>query len=324
MGRLIIITFILSSALGAPKRSDIKQKIASQKKIVGRLVNELHTLEKNLGKKNDKYIQVIGQREAIEHSIFNLKESLSKQEEKRKAQIADLKSTLGKIIISQMEEGVGDIVARKILRKKLEIKIINLNNELGEIEEVQTKISSLSKRLGEYVELENQLASLIEEMEKAKSSKTHIYAEQKESYYQLSQEAKKEVKRNYARIGLFAPPLKFHEKINYKNKGITYIYRDEQPVYATRKGQVVHYGPLSTFGHVLMIDHGSDIRSVFLGQFKTSLKKGSRVQEGEIIGRTISNMDKNKFYFEVRKKDKVQNTIYLLAKKDELQQRGNL
>ncbi len=85
---------------------------------------------------------------------------------------------------------------------------------------------------------------------------------------------------------------------------------------ASRAGKVIHSGALSTYGNVLMIDHGKDTISVCLGDFKARVPKGKRVKSGDVIGYTLKPTRKDsKLYFEVRVKDKAQATIHLLDEK---------
>ena len=94
----------------------------------------------------------------------------------------------------------------------------------------------------------------------------------------------------------------------YKN-----IFRKSQPVYTTKPGKVIYSGTLSTFGNVVVIDHGKEMRSVILGDFKVDVKKGAKVQIGQVLGYArLRSGEEGKVYFEVRKKNKVYKTINLI------------
>ena len=116
------------------------------------------------------------------------------------------------------------------------------------------------------------------------------------------------------RLGVFSPPLESHASMDFRKKGVTFLFGKKQPVRAARAGKVIHKGELSTFGNVVMIDHGKETISVCLGDFNPKLAKGSFVKEGDILGYTMIKKrgSPGKLYFEVRQKDKAQATIHLL------------
>ncbi len=320
---------ILSSV--RPVRKNIislNSEIRMKRKIISELTKELNSFEKNLGKKNRKYIRVVEKRKNLEERSFLLKKSITSQAADTKNEIHEIKSLLGKMVISKMEkeDEPSDLLARKILKEGFKKKLIELQGSFEQIQALQNEVDSLTTRLKEYSQLELQLASLINLMEKKKNSKVHAYLKQREAYGRLSQKVDSQKKKKSLKninssklqreLGVFSSPLKKHEKLEYGKKGVTYVYRKRQPVLATRKGKVIHSGTLSTFGHVVMIDHGQETRSILLGPFETKVKKGMLVREGDVLGYTIGQPHgSGKFYFEVRKKNKVQNTIYLLNTK---------
>ena len=78
-------------------------------------------------------------------------------------------------------------------------------------------------------------------------------------------------------------------------------------------GKVVFAGDLASYGQVLLIDHGSDLRTVLLGKMDIKVKKNDTVKDGDILAYTQNDTktDQN-LYFEVRKKNTAQNTILWL------------
>ena len=114
----------------------------------------------------------------------------------------------------------------------------------------------------------------------------------------------------------FKSPLESFLKIEYNQKGVTFKYKGKLPLKAAASGKIVYKGVLSNFGNVLMIDHGKQTRTIILGKFSSNSKKGSVVKKGQILGYTRgSRLKEEKLYFEVRKKNKVQNTFQLIERK---------
>src|SRR5690606_22476463 len=77
------------------------------------------------------------------------------------------------------------------------------------------------------------------------------------------------------------------------------------------EGTVVYVGGLSTYGNVVMIDHGNDTRTVVLGPFTPATEKGRKVRAGDKIGSMASA---GRLYFEVRKQNVAQDTLPLVDK----------
>ena len=325
---ILFFFFFSSLVLALPSKNlpppSLAGEIKAKKQTITRLSGEIGSLEKNLGSKNRKYKRVLGKKREIEEQIFLLNQSLGVREKKAERELTQSKKLLGKILLSEIDKSeAAELLAAKIMRQNLKKKMLALEKGLEQIKSLKSEMKYLSGRWSEYTELEDQLSSLIELMQRQKSSKTHVYLEEKRAYHGLKQRIKKrnrttprmaaKKKKWQKTLGLFVPPLENHKKLEHGKKGVTYIYSKRQPVRATRKGKIVYSDTLSTFGHVVMIDHGLETRSILLGPFETQVKKGALVAEGEILGYTVEYPDSSgKFYFEVRKKNKAQNTIHLL------------
>jgi septal ring factor EnvC (AmiA/AmiB activator) len=110
-------------------------------------------------------------------------------------------------------------------------------------------------------------------------------------------------------------PLRNYLSYKGSSKGMTFKYKKVAPVHATERGKIVYSGELSSYGKVIMIDHGHDIRSVILGDLNIKATKGSVVKKGDILGYVNSDAGITKtLYYEVRKKNIAQNTVQLLKK----------
>ncbi len=60
------------------------------------------------------------------------------------------------------------------------------------------------------------------------------------------------------------------------------------PVYATAPGKVIETGWLSVFGRYVKIDHGYGFRTLYGHMSKILVKRGQRVERGEVVGRVGS------------------------------------
>ena len=76
---------------------------------------------------------------------------------------------------------------------------------------------------------------------------------------------------------------------------------------------MVFAGDLASYGQVVLIDHGKDLRTVLLGKMNIKVKKNDTVSHGDVLAYTINDSkDPQNLYFEVRKKNTAQNTILWL------------
>lgn len=70
------------------------------------------------------------------------------------------------------------------------------------------------------------------------------------------------------------------------HKGTDFAAPTGTPIYAAGNGVIVHYGPYSTYGNYVKIQHANGYVTAYghLSRFSKGLRKGSRVRQGEIIG----------------------------------------
>jgi septal ring factor EnvC (AmiA/AmiB activator) len=94
-------------------------------------------------------------------------------------------------------------------------------------------------------------------------------------------------------------------------KGVEISAGKNQDVRAVSSGQVAYVGELSSYGQVMIIDHGDHYYSLFshLGDF--GKKVHDRVAAGESIGK--SDNSGNPLYFEIRSRNVAVNPLQWLT-----------
>ncbi len=282
---------------------------ASTREEIKKLHKDISTLESRLGRVGKYYTSTLEMREATQYKSERLKEDLTEEleslnERKKKIQ----KAFMGLLINSLDKDKMpGNLAANDIMIKSLKKQKQDTEKHLKEIKALEKLLDETTARYREYLQTEKDLSSLLSELENQKS-------------FLLK---KQHLKRNLAFLlnRPFVLPLKNYSSIDYDKKGITLKFNEKLPLYSTGKGKVAYIGSLSTYGNVLMIDHGQDTRSILLGSFKSEVKKGQILKKYEPIGISDHRRSDRKIYFEVRKKNKVQNTI-LLIETDVLAQKG--
>lgn len=100
------------------------------------------------------------------------------------------------------------------------------------------------------------------------------------------------------------------------NSGIDIRAAAGTPVKAAAPGEVLYQGWLRGLGQVVIIDHGGELTTVYAHLSATSVREGSDVKTGTVIGRTGNTGTDAEFglHFEVRKNGAAQNPMNYLRR----------
>lgn len=333
--KLICLTILLfSCAKGfAAKKvsvSDLRKNLRSQERILKKLNSRIISLEKNLSFKNKDYIEVLESKRRIENQIYKNAEKIEKYIEIVREEKAKVKNLLGSVVANSLndEETSADLLTKKMMAKVLSKKILKLKSIEQVLELKQIRYKEIRDNFNELEENERELLSLMSDLENQKKeyAAQYVSVEQKKSNLKVEisslkskiqyRKNKKKVSKKPLLVGYkFSSPIESYVGVEYGKKGINFKFRDRQPIKNTIKGKVSFIGSLSNYGNVIMIEHGNQTRSIYLGQLKSKVKKGQSVSAGEILGYTLVNNKSRelaKLYFEVRKKNIAQNTSLLM------------
>lgn len=330
MRKIFLIFLILISApsSAAFKASALKLNYNKHKTELSNITKQIFALEKSLSRGNKRYLRTLKKRKKTEQFIFTLENNL--KNEKRLVQKREISTSrkLKQVLVQALNK---EMTPAQILGHRYVSKL--LKKELQELNKIKTNNLLLDKKLiktkFEYRELrtiESDLLSLMQEMEDTKKQNSVRYVKLNKKSNELKIKLKlKKHKRSSKKLKKvakalmkerFSRPLKEVIDIEYGKKGVTFKFNSKQNVLNSRAGKVIHTGSLSTYGNVVMVDHGNNIKSIFLGQFLPIVKKGQSLTRGAVIGNTFDiKKNEGKLYFEVRKKNKPQNTALLLHKK---------
>jgi murein DD-endopeptidase MepM/ murein hydrolase activator NlpD len=203
--------------------------------------------------------------------------------------------------------------------KNKELELISFENKVAEFD---TKLASLRND-------EEELVVVIKELENRKKIAMELYllkVQTKKNMESKVQERKlqkkiAEVKKSFSQEPViekkpdrfFKRPVDDFSTYTASAKGVTFKYQSIQPIKAVGDGKVVFAGDLASYGQVVLIDHGQDLRTVLLGKMDIKVKKNDTVRDGEVLAYTQnSSKEDQSLYFEVRKKNTAQNTILWL------------
>ena len=100
------------------------------------------------------------------------------------------------------------------------------------------------------------------------------------------------------------------------NSGIDIKASSGTPVKAAGPGEVLYQGWLRGFGQVVIIDHGGDLSTVYAHLGGASVREGSVVKTGTVIGKVGNTGTDSEYglHFEVRKGGAAQNPMNWLRK----------
>lgn len=308
--------------------SHIRKSLSSEKQKLSRISKEIAKVEGELEKLNKKIIRLGSSKNSLEKSLYELKKELLTSMTNLNHGKLEVKGLLTSIAVNTMgnDEGPAQIMAQKILVKELKGRLAKYNRQILETKKQQKRLNELEQDYKIYETKERMLLETIANLEESKRAQAEEYIQTKNNYQKVLKKWEGlKVKRTKNKkgeslrqeLGVFLPPLEHHTSIDFKKKGVTFLFKGRQPVLSPRPGKVIHRGQLSTYGNVVMIDHGQETISVCLGDFDPKIVKGATVKKGQVLGYTLDKKrgTPSKLYFEVRKKDKAQATIHLLDDK---------
>lgn len=255
-------------------------------------------------------------------------------------------------------EKSSDLLSKKLLVEMLQKRLVDLSDLIRNNNNMKSELEKMDAEYQQSLSTEKELIQIVQEMEAKKQELLEverIEADKKVSLEKQYNEARnrvsieknaenrKKLKEKLQNVqlteeikvadtiqkstaneavvvgNLYQTPLKSFQDFSYQKKGITYKFSGKNEIRAPRSGNVIYTGVLSTFGNILMIDHGDNTRSVLLGHFDYYVKNGDKLDLGSLIGHTKAtnvNPDSDgKLYYEIRKNNLAQNTYQLIDKK---------
>lgn len=340
-GKIKFLIFFLSfNCMGAiapatPQLTQTKKDLLQVEVELKEIAGSIQTLESTLGKKNNQYLEYGKQKEINQKAMEEIRTQLKKSEENLNYRKVRAASELRGLIMGQLDEGVSsaNLLSKKILIKELSSEMKQIQSELTYNQKLQENLAIEEEKILKYENTQAQLLSVMEEMEARKLALAGEYSQKQASKKQINEKYFKIIStepkvinptktapsmaNSENNLGInFFPPISNPRSVDYQDKGVNFFFsKPRSQVLATQKGKIIYSGALSTFGNVIMIDHGDETRSILLGEFKPLVSKGEAVVVGQIIGESDVEIGKDsKVYFEVRKKNIIQKTVSLIDK----------
>jgi len=323
---ILILFFMFTTTQAAPKK--ISDQLSTQRAKVFQMGAQLNSLEKEIESKTNLYSSSLNQIKQFEEDIKSywkkleeLKIQLGQTEQEK---IAVLKSYLIQSDDEAMEEW-----QKKVHLELLKTSAAKYQSKQNEILSFENKVIDFENRLTLLKKNEEELALVIQDLESRKKLAMQNYLTNVKNKASIEKKIlHKQVSRKVERINsqfysspkilnkpekIFPHPLADFVTFTPSAKGVTFKYKAIQPVKAVGSGKIVFAGDLASYGQVLMVDHGNDLRTVLLGKLDLKVKKNQTVNEGDVLAYTLADQNQaENLYFEIRKKNTAQNTILWL------------
>ncbi|WP_127714824.1 murein hydrolase activator EnvC [Halobacteriovorax sp. HLS] len=312
--------------------SDVRNEIRLSSRNLSRINSNIILLEKKLSKKNKNYIEVLDNKRKIESNIYTSSEKIEKYLSLIDEEKVRTKKVLGSVVANSMSntETSSEILSKKIFTDVLKKRLIKLQSLENIVKIKKDKLAQMQKRFAAFEQKEGEILTFISELEERKKEYAAQYVSIEKNKLELAtklssiksqisqKKMAKSAKSEKPSLNIqFSAPIESYSGLDYQKKGITFKFKDSQVVKSTLAGVVNHVGTLANYGNVVMVDHGDGVRSIYLGDLSSKLKQGQKIKADQVIGQTRVRRSTGlgQIYFEVRKKNKAQNTFLLMDKK---------
>lgn len=315
MGKSLALFFIFLFCMQNPEASlrSHQELYKSKSQEMKKLEKNLSHLENKLGSKNQRYIKLEKRKRWIELESSELQDVLTSLQKNLEEKYSRNQKVLEGLILSSIENSeVEDMLSHEIFQTQLLGNMKALEVDLARASKIQKRISVLRNRLFEYSDLQQEIVSILNNLEKEKEEVNHQYLTVEKEEKSLLKKIKEYMLKESE--SLFSLPLKIAAQVKKGFDGLLYKAQKGEPVLASASGVIAYSGLLSTYGNVLIIDHGKELHSVLVGDFEAIVKKGQKVQKGELVAKALNKLD-GKIEFDIRKKSVTQKLTKYINKK---------
>tara|TARA_Y100001954_G_scaffold48509_1_gene51096 strand:+ start:2682 stop:3701 length:1020 start_codon:yes stop_codon:yes gene_type:complete len=308
------------------KINNVRNKLYKQKSEIDYLKIKFKNLKNSLDDNNKNFLKIQKKKAYIEASLSKLKNELDGNEKILKEKIVDVRKNFSSYILSELEnnQDLEFLLKKRDSHIELKKKMEEINKDISFNINLKNEIKDLISKFGQYDKKQNDLISILVSLEKEKKEVKGKYRSilKKKSVLKIKLNQLKN--KGSILLGKLTIPIKNYYKLKPKSKGINFFYKKEGVLLSPGKGRIIYSGKLSTYGDVIIIDHGHKVNTVLLGEFSNVLKKGNDVKKGQNIGLLKKSLKNSSLYFEVREKGKVKNVMAFLKNKNLKRKKKNI
>lgn len=297
----------------------LQNNLEVQKSKVSKLKASIRSIENEIGKKNSTYLMRLEQLKKLDNIKIEMNNELSFNNDLIDKEQERIRTIVAKLVGNSLTQDLEQTYEKAVLKNVIEQRAQKLSSYKSNNQNIQDELTKVNQKIEMIKGIEQDLYSAIINMENRKGGLARKYLveldekdnlEKQLSRHQLEVATRKmEIQKNNKKFEL---PIKNYLRYKLERKGMSFIYKGEQAVFASNAGTVIYTGKLASYGNVVMIDHGDNIRSVMLGRLKLKIKKGDYIKAGAIIANTFKTSKKDNLYFEIRKSNKAQKVLSFL------------
>ncbi|MBF0313018.1 MAG: peptidoglycan DD-metalloendopeptidase family protein [Oligoflexia bacterium] len=309
-------------------------KVQNRKQFL--MQQQMLKLEQELSQKNQQYLEQLSKLKTLDLDIANLSNSLMESSQSIASNKKELEQLMHSYLTAYASEGalsqeqedlltqearheghdLKAVIKKQILRGKISEQKRFLEEEISKEQSMQKELKVMKERFFEYTAINEELSKLLVELENQKRaltegspSRSRVVTASTATAIQATTTAEQ-----------FSPPIAVQDalQVRMEKKGFVFeiAHNHAIPVAAIGDGKVVYVGALSTYGNIVIVDHGADLRSITLGNFRPMVSKDDRIHKGSALGKTIisESGSKGQVYLEIRKQDLIQNVSYWASK----------
>ena len=332
---ILFIIFSLNNWANVPKISTLKQKLSSESAEVSKLAGSIKSLEKKLSTTNDGYLDSVKTIESLEQKISRMRVSLTRQAKDISNEYNKAQKALNLYLLESVDEdNENSLLHKKIYMEVLQRKLIGLKEAEKKSNTLLEQINLYDQKLTETKSSEESIYNLIVELENKKKEMSQKYVSTLESKNRfestldklkakqrarakisqvkvVKKRSSRKSKKSRAKITIpMLSPLDDYVAMVKSRDAVMIKFDDTVQIKAPASGKIVYSGELANYGNVIIIDHGSEVRSVLLGDLLVKVKKGEPVRKGQLLGYTVSDPGVIKsLRYEIRKKSKPVNAL---------------
>lgn len=325
MNKLFFIALLISvSALAKiPSAKKLKDRLANESSAVSKLAAQIKDLEKKLAKTNDGYLESVETIEKLEKKVKILKSSLSENAQDISVEYKKSQKALNLYLL----ESVDDDNEESLLHRGIYLEL--LGKKLSALKIAEKRSNKLLESINLYDQQltktradEESIYQVIVELENRKKSMSQTYVSRLETKNRVESNLDKITAKSKASIKVFGKvavkdimipmhaPLDDYIELVQNRDAVIFKYKDTAQLKAPAPGKIVYTGELANYGKLIMIDHGNDVKSVLLGDIKIKVVRGNSVEQGQLLGYTVSDPGVVKsLHYEIRKKSKAVNAL---------------
>jgi septal ring factor EnvC (AmiA/AmiB activator) len=325
---ILPLSLLLSSQAFPAIQKKASDDLARTRSEVMEMGARLSTLEKEIGSKNNLYLSSIEQIKQFEADVKIYRDQLKELHKQVKVSQDENKKILTSYL-TESENETTEIWQRRVHLELLKQAQTKLKLKEEELKSFDSKVFEFDQKLVGLRKNEEELSQVIKELESRKKLAMENYMSRVQDKKKVENQVQRQklttrlavIKKEFSHAPIvesrpdriFGKPVDDFLSFTSSPKGVTFKYQSIQPVKAVGEGKVVFAGDLASYGQVVLIDHGKDLRTVLLGKMNIKVKKNDTVHSGDVLAYTLNDTkEAQNLYFEVRKKNTAQNTILWL------------